>query len=940
MPYVSAYFKIMWRLLNRAFNFVTLFLCWLWLVIRHKVTWIFVRERVSKFVHAHNACMFPFEEDVVRSVVRKLPTPNLRPNSLLTHPVDNANRGSAEQYMQLVADSLGMPLWIFQMSKSDQYQGLIGYRTYYDIADLNISVRKDPIPPGAAIGIVDVDYHIENVAGFLASRKFKDRMFILFTVTPTKVASQQEGNTAYTFEADGKMTFRIQGTKMYNHYVYNYSDDNILVTKYKFMVPIYTTSYRVYRHRVNSFKSVVILIPTMRLNFPYNQYFKMFPEKPLRRLDPRVGDSLYMIHMGEEGLRCSIGEVGYYFSANMDITRFETCVLEAQALVNPITLGNTESLISGNRQEAAMIIKLVRQKQNIKHPEYVVANPPRIRKLIFEEQNIPHDPEAKSSGEAFMSPFLDEAFWPARCKANDQRMIDGRVNSRKNTRELTPSLRKYMKEFLEFMIPIPEILVPVDNDELRNRQPTRTQQHILDDAEGMGPSEKTQIKSFMKAEAARKIADPRNISTLPPGLKASYSMVIYSLMNYIHDYQTFVPWYASGFTPLEVASKVASTCQKAKRHAANTDYTRYDGGINDLSRLFETMLLARAFKPEYKSSVLDLHSKQYQVQASTKFGVKYNTGYTRASGSPETAVMNAAYNAFISYVAYRIGGLMVPGLDPEEAYNALGIYVGDDGLNADIDPDAMSNAANMCGQELKCEIVRKGALGITFLARLYSPYVWYGELNSMCDIHRQLAKFHSSAKLPDGTDNWTKLYMKCLSFRNSDANTPVLGPFIHKVMELAVRYPPNTAQVESFRKIFDRYLTVDDPNQDYPNAYHPWMVDVFQRDLPFFTLDEFKAWIELCISPEIALSPPHFHPPVDPQPHKTHICHVGDIRVHPERPTRSLAEPDDSSDVHERKSKPSNKRGQTKIPSNTAVKRQARAHARAAKFQAAKKKQN
>jgi len=938
MLFVSAFVRTMWRLLNRAFNSFTLFTCWLWLVFHHNVTWIFVRERVSKYVHAHNVCTFPYEEDVVRSVVRKLPTPDLKPNTLLSHPVDNASRGSAEKFMQLVAEALGMPLWIFQMSKSDQFQGLAGYRTYYDVADLNIDIRQDPIPDGAAIGIVDVDYHIKDVAGFLASRKFRNRMFILFTVTPTKVASQHEGNTAYTFEQNGTMTFRIQGTKMYNHFVYNYSDDNILVTKYRYMVPVYSTSYRVYRHRVNSFKSIVLLIPTMMLNFPINQFFKMFPEKPLRRLDPRVGDSLYMIHMAEDGLKCSIGEVGYYFSANMDITRFETCVLEARALVNPITLGNTETLISGNRQEAAMIIKLVRQKENVKHPEYVVANPPRIRKLIFEEQGIPHEPEAKSSGDAFMSPFLDEAYWPARCKANDQRMIDGRVNARKNTRPLTPAILQYAKEFLAFMFPIPEILVPVDNDELRERQSTRTQIHILDDAEGMGADERVYIKAFMKAEAAQKIADPRNISTLPPKLKADYSMVIYSLMNYIHDYPLFAPWYASGLTPRNVAEKVASICRQAKSHVANTDYTRYDGGINDLARVFETMLLARAFKPAYKSHVLDLHSKQYQVHASTRFGVKYNTAYTRASGSPETAVMNAAFNAFMSYMAFRIGGLMVMGLEPTQAYDALGAYVGDDGLNADIDPDAMSNAAHMCGQELKCDIIKKDALGVSFLARLYSPYVWRGELDSMCDIHRQLAKFHSSAKLPDGCSNWTKLYMKCLSFRNSDGNTPVLGPFIHKVMDIATTYPPNAAHVESFRKIFDRYLSVDDPNQDYPNQSHPWMLDVFRRDLPFFTINEFTAWIKLIDSPEMALSPPHFHPPIDPKSHKTHVCHVGDVRVHPERPASSTVETIAVSGVPKQKYKPPNKRGQTKIPSNTAIKREARAHARAARYQAAKKK--
>ena len=101
-------------------------------------------------------------------------------------------------------------------------------------------------------------------------------------------------------------------------------------------------------------------------------------------------------------------------------------------------------------------------------------------------------------------------------------------------------------------------------------------------------------------------------------------------------------------------------------------------------------------------------------------------------------------NAFVAFSAIT---KQSPDKPLKWRWERLGLYGGDDGLTPDVTPEHCSLAAKEIGQDLTTEPVNRGELGIKFLARHYSPYVWNGDANSMCDVKRQLDKFHITVNL-------------------------------------------------------------------------------------------------------------------------------------------------------------------------------------------------
>ena len=172
-------------------------------------------------------------------------------------------------------------------------------------------------------------------------------------------------------------------------------------------------------------------------------------------------------------------------------------------------------------------------------------------------------------------------------------------------------------------------------------------------------------------------------------------------------------------------------------------------------------------------------------------------------------------------------------LKPEEAWARLGVYGGDDGLTTDQSRQAAEKAAVTMGQVLTMERTTRGSRGVTFLARHYGPDVWFdGETaaNSCCDIRRQLAKFHVTVHLGGLVTPQTKLREKAFAFYLSDRNTPVLGDFVSRVMEL---YPTKRSEYTNALNIWNSEVELCD---HYPNETEDWMIDLLVEQIPEFNL--------------------------------------------------------------------------------------------------------
>jgi hypothetical protein len=270
-----------------------------------------------------------------------------------------------------------------------------------------------------------------------------------------------------------------------------------------------------------------------------------------------------------------------------------------------------------------------------------------------------------------------------------------------------------------------------------------------------------------------------------------------------------------------------------------------------VARALEDVVMANAFAPEYQLEILELLRSQRQLRGVSTFGVRYETGFARLSGSPETSPFNTLLNAFVAYCALRqtpserTGSLHTM----EEAWEALGVYGGDDGLTADADQAVYSSTAQAVGQVLTCEVKQRGEMGVKFLARQYGPDVWYGDTTTMCDVKRTLSKFHLTVTMPNNVTKEDKLVDKAHALWLTDANTPIVGEFVSQVMLMR----PGGYQFTNRSNNWNAQWALD---VQYPNEYAEWMEEMVERQLADFDQLAFRGWLEETRGITALLTPP------------------------------------------------------------------------------------
>jgi hypothetical protein len=175
-----------------------------------------------------------------------------------------------------------------------------------------------------------------------------------------------------------------------------------------------------------------------------------------------------------------------------------------------------------------------------------------------------------------------------------------------------------------------------------------------------------------------------------------------------------------------------------------------------------------------------------------------------------------------------------------------------------MDQDAYKRSCALLGVTTKYEEVPNGSFGVKFLARIYSPNVWFGDTNSTCDLNRQLSKFHTCTALPNTVTAIQKLVEKCRGFCLSDPNTPILGPFTTKVVALAQGMPT----VEVARALAP-YSSLSYEDDQYPNSVSDWAEHYATEAIPGLNIPLFNAWLDIVESLDEMLSPPLL---VEPKP--------------------------------------------------------------------------
>jgi hypothetical protein len=797
---------------------------------------------------------------VYRNQFAKTPSLKASTPKSHSHPIAARIRNASTYMMDHYCALVGRKAYYPQMSKTDERKGRRGARYYHWVKDLNIGFSQYDPEPDEVLCFTDVDMYLD-MPRLMSSRP---QMMLVSTFQPTKVAANGVNNYAFTFGIHNEVEFTVSGGASFKHPVWNYGTDVVLASSSSWWGLLHTViSYNVERRFLDEHHQLLFLVPSACIVSPIIPIHWWVSGHVLKRLVVVQGDALVMNVMTPEGLRRSVGRVGLYTTANL--TAEEDDTIRVQSLISKVDITPASVRSALPEADVSMASVLTVHHRTVK-PGTVDTVYPKSES-VFNYQFNPgeYDADAKNSLTPFMNPLMLGAYAPTKCLANDLASVQGRIIDVRPAEPPTVDAFRLQTqaEFLSMLVPedIAGTLSPDDVETVLLKQNRPQQKAINRIAElGVGPSRTDVVQTFPKPEAYSGVKDGRIITTIPGQTKLGYSRFVSAFSRGV---MRKTKWYAFGKTPAEISERVGEIAQFACTIAA-ADLRRMDGCVSQVSRDVEQQAMLRAFHKRYHVELMDYMSKQDHRQAVTPFGVWYETLLARLSGSSETADFNSLTSAEGHYHAYRLMGYT-----PRQAWEMLGIFGGDDGASADIDPKKLELSFSQVGQTATVEMFKRGDTGVNFLARYYGPDLWTGDINSICDIPRQLSKLHTTVGMARNVLPLDKLIAKALNYCLTDFNTPVIGKVCSAVMSLVSSdrsdYPMLRDSVlkekPELRGALNWWSQYDISVQ-WPNNVGDWAQDMLRAWIPTVDLPRLDRWLTTLTHFTVLRPPLIVEPPV------------------------------------------------------------------------------
>jgi len=275
-------------------------------------------------------------------------------------------------------------------------------------------------------------------------------------------------------------------------------------------------------------------------------------------------------------------------------------------------------------------------------------------------------------------------------------------------------------------------------------------------------------------------------------------------------------WFAFGTAPSALDRKVVELAQKIHTEGfecfEDSDISKLDGSKGRPHYFDFVALVLHSFSPVYHDTLLNLLQNEKIIKGCTAFRVIYNVYWSTCSGSPDTTVSNTQVPALEKYEI-----MLNSGMTPDQAWDRMGIYGGDDAIDGAWLPDGASRTlAKSRGLEVKTSRtpVHKH---IVFLGRVY-PFPLTSPQN-MADPRRILPRLH----IIDHTKTIEQgLLDKASAFLVTDPHTPILGVWSRKINDL-IKLPDYNPEPGSFKLLLqqeigdpdDTFNVVDGHDEDY-----------------------------------------------------------------------------------------------------------------------------
>lgn len=786
----------------------------------------------------------PLDSAVVRKVVTGIVPLKGKSAQNHSHGDSARDRNLALPYARFLSEMLGMPIYVYQQSRSNQAVGVAGSREFFWYRDLVCQpIDYDP-PRDSILVIIDTDYYLDHdeLARLLHS---VDGPVLIATFIPVE-AARSNGDNGYCFCSDQTVLNEISGGARFSHRLWDWSPDTLF-----FEWDGVKTVYDVDRVKIGTSGTynLVALTPSVRyVGYPVwspdflveiwmrlTRGVKTLGGRRLEHLSPVVNDVVYIESQRTDGRYVSLARVGSFTSITVPYDQF-TYIMNVIKLgkVSP-SIGIVASATKLELTEASVMLGCCLLLSGAR-PAYVTSGID-----VYHAQWGQLDDTAKPSLHPFMSQIIPDSVIFDGSVGNEAKGVAGRVvGVRRDDIELDAGVFNFMVEYIGLLIPTHEqhSLSPTTLEDVaaRRKRPT---QRAVDRREELDVVTKVRPAPFVKAEAYEigaddKVTDPRMIT--PAGSKScrEYARFVHALDPLFSRIQFVGP----GHSPRELADEVVRICMLSKGIAL-TDFSRLDGRISFVTRYLWQMFMMTAFGRCHHKALLKCIRENFMQMAKTSGGIDYCTGWARWSGSMETTWANTLVTGFFAFI-----GLRHMGYDGE---TALGMFnaTGDDLICADLTEAAATWAAKKLNLVVEYSWVPFGGLGVNYLNQWFGYGAYYGDNNSISKVDRALRKFHLGPRLVDVSAN-DYAATKGAAYLLSNPETPILSEFCRTLVKFGNKKDISVGAF--FAENFDRDV-------QFPNFRADWQYEYLEMWMPEFDYNAFRAWMLNCDAKTVLMVP-------------------------------------------------------------------------------------
>nr|APG76338.1 hypothetical protein [Hubei noda-like virus 15] len=681
----------------------------------------------------------------------------------------------------------------------DSWITLQGYETYevsgtsrgtnqgidldYTLRDATRSYKNDKLHAKHIIKMVDVDYYVD-LPGYLR----KGNPVIMYTFVPTR-ASGTVPDGQFTI-INNKVHYNVNGGGKFEHELWDYSDDYVRIdTRWGFWV----CRIDQMQYQEDPSRRVVLITPVVWLPGLWRSLYGESKTLERCKFSTMVDGMEWTIMqrtLSTGLIEKSIAQSGMYYCISIE-EKLLASMLAKLAVAKHVHISDVERILRSNEyRQYALDAPFYLAYAVAERPKVVVSDvgyvPPKDHYYptgTIVEPGLP-------VGTRLFDPIVSvPAVFPARGELQDENTVRGRIIAPTNNVVPTGVARHWVNDFVK-LFPAgqhsPMTISEVHVIQNKHRQQVRSALEMCHGAEAM------RTRPFMKTETYGEPKDARNITSVTTHHTLALSGYTYVFKEDVLKKQA---WYMPCRTPNEIATAVQTFCQ-GYDSVINCDFSRFDGSLSSTLRDMEAAIYKRYFSGSEELN--DMLKQERNCSTSTQYGVKYNTGHSRLSGSPLTTDGNTIISAFVAYCCARDAGMDIKKLDdiPCLAY-------GDDLMVHGVTDPNVRKVSQMFGLKIVADEVRCGQ-PLTFLGRVF-PDPWVTE-TSFQDIKRTIAKLHLSVMKDIPTEIAVK--NKALGYLATDSLTPLLSNICQWMLR---NHPVEDAQWTRYVERFHDEMAKDAP---------------------------------------------------------------------------------------------------------------------------------